>query len=60
MSDIGEIVGSRVNSGFQVLEISFAEKVAKEMRAELNRQVVHTVPTSRFISRTKFSSSKKR
>ena len=36
-SEIGEIVGARVNSGFQNLELGFAQNVSTEMRTEISR-----------------------
>ena len=33
-------MNSSMNSGFQTLELSFANKVAKEMRAEISRFVL--------------------
>jgi hypothetical protein len=36
-SEIGEIVGARVNSGFQTLELVFADNVSTEMRTEISR-----------------------
>ena len=37
ISGISDIITEKMNAAFQVLELSFAEKVGREMRAELAR-----------------------
>ena len=53
-SEIGDMMNSSMNSGFQTLELSFANKVAKEMRAEISRFVL-TKLTQKLLFLMKFS-----